>query len=244
MTQFSNTLQNNGLIQQCEFKIFGDNGLTQISSDTDRLQMFTNFINEGIDKYTTKVITLDGTWQVADSNYTDYGIATTSIVSGQSDYPFNSNFLNVLSIEMKQPDGTWVVLDNVDEVEFARLKKSMTQTYVTNGTPIAVNLSENSLFLLSAPNYNMSAGIKVKYQRPFSYFVYGDTGKEPGIPRVHHGYLVDYACSQYASLRTLNNAVALNNAVIKWETETIPQLFLVREKLTRKRLEVDYQDNK
>lgn len=131
MTQFSNTSSNNGIIQKCEFPLFGDNGLTQISGDTDRLQMFTNFFNKGYSQYVNKVISIDGRWQYDDSTYTNYAIAQTNLVANQQDYTFEASFIQILEVEIQREDGTWIALEEVDETQFAQLRKSMTQEYLS-----------------------------------------------------------------------------------------------------------------
>jgi hypothetical protein len=244
MTQFSDTITNTGLIQKCEFNLFGDKGYGRISGDTDKLQAFTGLINDGYKSYTNIVMNIDGSWQIDDSNYTDYAIATTAIVAGQADYPFSANFIQILSIEIQTPDGTWIPLDEVDETQFPQRHESMTNMYSVSGIPTAFNRTANSLFLLSTPNYSLSGGIKVKYQRPNSLFVYGDTGKEPGFSPTHHEYLSDYACDKYAGVRSMSNANTFANRVQKWELVTIPALYQRREKDIAKRIIPRYQNNK
>lgn len=243
MTQFSNTTSNNGLIQKCEFGIFGDNGLTQISSDTDRLQMFTNFINKGYSNYVNLVIKMDGKWQYDDSTYTNYAIALTDLVQNQQDYTFEASFIQILEIEIQREDGTWIALEEVDETTFARLKKSMTQEYISPAIPKAFNRVANSIFILPAPNYSKTNALKVKFQRPPNYFVYTDTTKEAGFSETHHDYLVDYAKAEYAKVRQLGNKNDLINDVINWEQNIIPNLYSRREKDITNRVEPRYQDN-
>lgn len=244
MTQFSNTSSNNGLIQKCEFALFGDNGLTQISGDTDRLQMFTNFINKGYSNYINLVIKMDGKWQYDDSTYTNYAIAQTNLVANQQDYTFDASFIQVLEIEIQKDDGTWIALEEVDETTFARLKKSMTQEYISPATPKAFNRVANSVFILPAPSYTKTNGLKVKFQRPPNYFVYTDTTKEAGFSETHHDYLVDYAKAEYAKVRTMSNKNDLVNDVINWEQNIIPSLYSRREKDISNRITPHYQSNK
>lgn len=244
MTAFSNTSSNNGLVQKCEFALFGDNGLTQISGDTDRLQMFTNFFNKGYSQYVNKVISIDGKWQYDDSTYTNYAIAQTDLVANQQDYTFEASFIQILEIEIQNGDGTWIALEEVDEQEFARLKKSMTQEYITPAQPKAFNRVANSIFILPAPNYSATNGLKVKFQRPPNYFVYTDTTKEAGFSETHHDYLVDFACAEYAKLRQIANKNDFIQSVLNWEQNVIHVLYAKREKDTNKRLEISYQDNR
>lgn len=244
MTQFSNTTQNNGLIQKCEFALFGDNGLTQISGDTDRLQMFTNFINKGYSQYVNKVISIDGKWQYDDSTYTNYAIAQTNLVANQQDYTFEASFIQILEVEIQREDGTWIALEEVDETTFAQLRKSMTEEYRTPATPRAFNRTANSIFILPAPSFNVTNGLKVKFQRPPSYFVYTDTTREAGFSETHHDYLVDFACAEYAKLRQIVNKNDFIQSVMNWEQVVIPTLYSRREKDVAKRIVPHYQNNK
>lgn len=244
MTQFSDTLTNTGLIQKCEFNLFGDSGYTQISGDTDRLQAFTGLFNEALNSYQNIVMKLDGNWQIDDSTYTDYSIATTNLTSGQADYPFTANFIQILSIEIQLSNGTWIPLTEVDETEYPQSNQSMTQQFSTSGTPTSFNRTANSLFLLPTPNFTVSGGIKVKYQRPMNYYVYRDTSKQAGFSPTHHEYISDYACDKYASMRTMSNAKTFAERVAKWEQVTIPALYGHREKDVVKKMKPIYQNNR
>lgn len=244
MTQFSDTLTNSGLIQKCEFNLFGDNGYGQISGDTDRLQAFTGLFNEALNSYTNIVMKIDGNWQIDDSTYTDYSIATTNLSSGQSDYPFTANFLQILSIEVQLSNGTWIPLTEVDETEYPQNHQSMTQVFSVSGTPTSFNRTANSVFILPTPNFSVTSGLRVKYQRPMNYYIYGDTSRQAGFSPTHHEYISDYACDKYASMRTMSNAKTFADRVMKWEQITIPALYSKREKDTKGKLETNYQDNK
>lgn len=244
MTEFSNTLTNDGLLQRCETRLFGDEGFGSITSSDSRKQVFTNYINDGLANYTSMVMSMDGTWQVDDSNYGDYGIATRTVTSGQSDYQFDASFVQIISMEIKDSTGVWHPLKMIDESEYTAIGQSYTQEYPANALPVYGNKGANSVFLVPTPNYTQAASLRVKYQRPPSYFVSGDTTKQPGFAPTHHQYLVDYACARYAKDRAMANKNDFIQDVITWEQVTIPKLYMKRERDVPKKLSPLRQNNK
>lgn len=207
---FSDTTDNTGLIQDCELRLFdGDYGA--ISSNTKRLQTFTNLINRALDKITALILKNDNTWQWEDYNKTDYPIGTTDIVSGQADYPLDVQYLTVREVQIKDEAGNRKRLIPWDErdLDLTDNTVAMEERYKEEGTPIYFNMEGNSIFLIPTPNYSFDDGLIVKTQRPHGYYVTTDTTKQPGIPSIYH-YLVSYqACVDYAILEVHENAGSL-----------------------------------
>ena len=235
MVQFNDTTNNTGLIQLCEQELFGDSGFTQISGNTARLQMLTNYINEGNARYVEIAIGSDGNWVFDDSNQTDLPIATTNIVSGQQDYALNVAFIDILGVEVADSSGNFYGLKEVNERDFSNAGISMTEMYKTAGQPNSYMKLANSIFLLPATSYNYTAGLKIRFQRPHSYFVYGDTTKVPGFNSNHHQFLVNFACYKYATARNMP-AVRFQNEVVRYEQVEIPNFYNSRSKDKVKKL--------
>ena len=63
MIQFSDTTGKSGLIQECEMILFGDSGYGQISGNPNRLNYFTNLLNQSMVKIIGAIYTCDGKWQ-------------------------------------------------------------------------------------------------------------------------------------------------------------------------------------
>lgn len=234
--QFSNTTDKNGLIQYCEQNLFGDNGFTKISGDADRLKIFTNYLNEGYSRYTELALKSDGRWAFDDSTYTEYAIGTTNLVANQQDYTFEASFIAILSVEIKDAEGNWITLREVDEREYSNMQYSMSEEFKTPSTPYAFNRTANSIFLLPAPNYSITGGLKVKFQRPPNYFTYDDTTQVPGFTETHHPYLANFACMKYAFSRQMPNGPYFKSEVDKAELIEIPAFYTVREKDRAKRM--------
>lgn len=244
MTQFSETLTNSGLLQRCEARLFGEDSFGRITDSDSMRQHFTNLINDGLSRYSLLAMAANGRWQLDDFNFGDYAVATHDLASGQADYPFLDSFALILSVEVMQPDGTWKVLDKADEEEYALAGESLSRDFAAAGTPTAMNKTANSLILLPTPNYSKEEGIKVRYQRPPSYFSDGDTGKSPGFTELHHPYLVAYACAQHARDRSMSQAGTLLDELEKWERIDIPSFYASRQKDERRRMTPFRTNNK
>ncbi len=230
MAVFSDTTNSTGLIQICEQELFGDTGFTQISSDSSRLKMFTNYINEANARYTEIAITADGAWAFDDSNQVDLPIATTNLINGQQDYTFAVNFIDILGVEVADSAGIFHGMIQVNERDFSNEAASLTNVFRIPSLPISYMKLANSIFLLPAPNYNYTAGLKIRFQRPHVYFVYNDTTKVAGFNSNHHQYLVDYACWKYASSRSMPSASRFLSEVQRYEQIEIPSFYSSRNK--------------
>lgn len=241
---FSDTTNNTGLIQYCEQNIFGDTGFGKITGDISRLQIFTNFMNEAMSRYTTLAMKSDGKWSFDDNNYTDFGIATQNLVANQQDYQFLVNYLNILAVEVQNASGVWYTLSEVDEREMANDHISMSQRFNVPSQPWVFNRTANSIFLLPAPNYNQAGGIKVKYQRPPSYFLYTDTAKVAGFNELNHEYLANFAIWKYAASKTMPIAKDFKAMVDQAELIEIPAFYSSREKDTTKIIYPKYKSSR
>lgn len=225
----NDTVNNTGIVQFCEQNIFGDTGFGKISGDTSRLQIITNYINEGYSRLVNIAIRADGKWQFDDNNYTDYPVATTDLAANQQDYQFSVNFLTITAIEVQNAAGIWYTLSEVDEREMANDHISMSQRFSVPSQPWVFNRTANSIFLLPAPNYSKSGGLKVKYQRPPSYYVYTDTTKVPGFADTLHPYLYNYATWKYLASKGMPTANAFKAVVDEYEQVIIPTFYSSRE---------------
>lgn len=220
MTAFSNTTLNNGLLQDCEFTLFGDNGFTQITSNPNRLQGFTALINRALDKVSNLIMSCDGRWQYDDTNYTDLPIGTTDLVNNQQDYGLSITHQKLLRVEILNKDGKYVKLEPLDINEVDEL--GMTEFMNTGGTPRYYDVQGNSILLYPKPQTNFvtfTSGLKVFFQREPSYFVTTDTTKSPGFATAFHRLVSRWACYDYALNRQLPIAKALRDEITILEQE-------------------------
>lgn len=220
--QFSDTSTKLGLIQDCEMRLFGDNGYGQISGNSDRLYQFTARLNRAQDRFNYLAMTADGRWQFDDNNNTDYPIATTNLVSGQRDYTFALEHLDISKVLILNAgsNGQFVELRPFDQNDPGA--NSYLVNYSTNtGIPRRYDKLANSIFLDPTPNYSATGGLKIYFQRGPNYFVYTDTTKVPGFASIFHDYLSLHASMSYAVDRGLDKAKNLFELVKEKEEAII-----------------------
>lgn len=223
MSQFSDTTTKDGLIQDCEQRLFGDDGYGQISGNANRLYRFTQLLNEGLKQATGIILGADTTWQFDDTNFTDYPIATTNLVSGQRDYTLAVTHLKILKVQIltAATSGIWQEIFPFD------MQAQNALPYLENNTgnvgiPWRYDVHSTGLWLDPVPMYSATAGIRIYFQRPPSLFVYTDTEKQPGFPSIFHKYVSIYASLQYAKDRILKDKVAtLTNDLIDAEARIV-----------------------
>ena len=159
-------------------------------------------INSYYDEVVSLIMQVDGKWEFDDQNFTDLPVATTNLVSGQADYGITAaDFLNLKRLELKNPSGNW---DQLNPISYNDKRgRAMTEWAKTAGTPHSYDKIGNSLILYPTPNYSSTAGLKIYFQRPPSYFTSDDTTKTPGFNPLYHRYLSMGAAVDYASINNM-----------------------------------------
>lgn len=234
--QFSDTTNNSGLVQDCEFLVFGgDYG--RISGDTELLQQFTHLLNEGLNKATIKIMESDTRWQWDDPNHADYPIAQSNLVNGQQDYTLEfsatDSHMKIDRVEIKTPAGKW---ERLKPIDLADTDQAQAQLFDTNNTPKYYDKLANSVFLYPAPNYDSTNGIKIFYQRQPSYFETSDTTKRAGIPTPFHRLVSLYACEDFTVAKTmLEKRTMIKEARMEKESD-LQAFFGKRDKEDRPKL--------
>lgn len=227
--QFNDVAGKSGLIQQCEINLFGDSPFTQISSNTSRLAIFTNYLNEALARYAQIALMSDYNWEWDDRNQTDLPIGTTALVASQPDYAFSTEHAIVTAVEVKDASGGWHALMELDERFFAENNFSISEYNKTPGTPYQYTKVANSIMLFPPANYAQAASLKVHFKRPPSYYTVADTTKLQGFTDMHATYLSDYATWKYASRPPVQaNVNILREEIKRWEEDVIPSLYSKR----------------
>lgn len=227
--QFNDTANKNGLIQQCEINLFGDNPFGQISGNTNRLAIFTNYLNEALSRYAYLALTSDYNWEWDDRNYTDLPIGTTGLVANQQDYSISTEHAIITAVEIMNTAGQWSALQEIDERYFTENDISISQ-YSQNATGVPTQYTKvaNSIILLQIPNYSQDSSLRVHFKRAPSYYASNDTTKEQGFTSLHATYLSDYASWEYANARTMPMADRLRRELTLWEEVKIPEFYSKR----------------
>lgn len=203
---FSDTSTSQGIVQDARFLVNADAGTYP-----------TNDITRNINRYYAKaasiIIGSDGRWQFDDTNYTNLPIGTTDLVNGQQDYSIDDTFLTVTRVECKDSNGTFRELNPIDQND---VTGAMTE-FLGSGGPLFYDKIANSFFLYPKPDYDMTAGLKVYFQRDVSYFTPSDTTKEPGFNPQFHRYLSLGAAYDFAVKNTLDNRKVLKQELLEME---------------------------
>lgn len=229
--QFSDTTSSkSGLVQECESLVFGDDSYGRISNDPNLLATFTRYINEGLNRVASLIISSDGRWQWDDNNNTDFPIGTTTLVDSQQDYSFSVNFLEISRVECLDVNGNWKLLKPIDQADI--YDQSLTDFLKTAGMPQFYDKIGNSVFLYPKPSstsVTTTNGLKVWFQRPPSYFAVSDTTKQPGFNSMFHRLVALIASRDYAMSKGLSNAKSLAELVQQGE-DSIAETYMLRNK--------------
>lgn len=245
---YSDTVTKLGLLQDCEVKLFGDNAYGQITGNTNRLYQFTARINRRQDKFFQLALTADGTWQLADTNDTDYKIAKRNLVSGQRDYQFALDMLVIdkVLVLTAASGGLWREIKPIDIHDD---DSDVTRSYLENnsgnvGVPTNYDKMANSVVCQPTPNYNATLGLQVWFKGGPNYFVYNDTTKVPGFASIFHEYLSAGASLDYAIDRNMTEKINTLFPKVDAMEKAIVAFFSNRKKDERNQMMPYYQNNK
>jgi hypothetical protein len=165
-----------------------------ISGDTNLKAVITSRINRRLERYLGMLGAGSTVSRVDDTNYTNQPFSLFDIVENQHDYEFKqdedgneitditavlikkdttSNFYKLDRITLDNPDAELIMSPNSDKT----------------GIPTSFLERNNTIFFNVIPNFSLTEGGKLFYKRVPSYFVVGDTTKEPGIPTHFHEML-------------------------------------------------------
>ena len=251
---FSNTSTTGaiGQIQLCEDYCGFNTG--DISGNQTFLQKFTSYINLGLDDAWSIVLQATGKWHMDDSNFTDYPIILSNLVSGQRDYPFVSDgsgniILEIYRVMVADPTGTYHEIYPVDQFQTTEKTGNLENTDAminglnASGTPTRYSKTGNGIFLDVIPNYNSTKGLKVFIDREASYFVTSDGTKKAGFAGIFHQYLALFASEFYAGIKSLANLKKLNADKMQMRRD-IQEYYARRDKDTPKRMMPNVENNK
>lgn len=202
--QFSDTSNYDGLIQDCERKLFASD-YGSISNNADRLKTFTNYINNSTDEVSIALLMSDGRWSFEDYNNTTTPIGRVNLVSGQQQYSLDTDHIIIDKMVVKDSAGNGYELKRLTIEEMGDPEELMTG----GGIPRYFNLRGSDIYLYPAPNYNYTEGLVSYFRRKMSGFTYTDTTDTPGFNGAYHELVTLIACANYAEDNTMESAESL-----------------------------------
>ncbi len=143
----------------------------------------------------------DADWQFNDNNKTNTPIGRTDLIKGQSKYRMDSDALTVERIEVKDNNGNWFKLTDINETD---INIGLEEFQETDAIPRYYDMMGNEINLYPAPDYNSSKGLKGIFSRDIVEFSTDDDTFTPGIPAMFHrilsyGAALDYCVANSAS---------------------------------------------
>lgn len=154
-------------------------------------------INTAYEEVVDLIRNCDGLWQFDDTNFSDFPIATTTLVANQQDYTFATDVLEVEQVSVKNANGLWEVLYPIDR---SQMGEDPAEFYKTAGMPIYYDKLGNSLVLYPAPSASyvtLASGLKVSFSRTASIYTaaqFTTDTKEPGFASQFH-MIIPYKAS-------------------------------------------------
>lgn len=240
-----------GLVQFYEKEVGYNRG--DVSGNTDLLKDFTAEYNLAFDDFLSIAFGPDGTWQLDDSNHTDYPFITTNLVSGQRDYSFTTDgssniILDIFRVMVKTSStGDYQEIYPVDQNTPDYLNNESTTSFIDGrnqtGVPTRYDKIGNSIHLDLIPSYNATAGLKVFINREPSYAVSTDTTKKPGVPGNLHSWFYLKPAYNYAKRNSLASLPRIERDVELMKKE-IEKTFRRRQRDTSNRLITNKENNK
>lgn len=219
MTQFSDTTNKNGLIQNIESLCnLGDGG---ISGNTTLMAKITGLINTANQDVAIALMQADKRWQYDDFNNTDLPRAAATLVAGQRDYTLpaassSGNAATLLGIEKivvldanSTPQERVLKLTNREDAE-------LNNRHATSALPIWYKLVGNSVKIWpaadSGANVTLASGLIIYFKRTPVAFTVSTTSTQPGFMGPFHDVLEYMVAGKYmlpVSRKLAENYIAL-----------------------------------
>ena len=160
-------------------------------------------VNTAYETVISWIITADGTWQFDDTNFTDHPRGTGTLVEGQEDYSFSSEYLDIEAIEIlnNSSPATYVRIRPLDHADLGNVspEEHFGLTAAGNpatGFPRRYDKNGDTIRLYPAPaaasGVTLASGIRVWFKRTADLFTAAQvtTGtKEPGFASPFHTIL-------------------------------------------------------
>lgn len=210
--QFSNTENDSGILQECEFLC--NLGTTGISGNAQRLQDFTRLVNSRYHQVVTMILRSQNSWDYDDINHTDFPILTTNLVADQPDYslPASEKILKLKRIEVTYDGTNYYKAEPLDIGQVGEATDTTSISSDFDDSKPFYDIQYNSIFLYPIPDTDVTRGLKLWVTREVDEFTSSDTTQEPGIDEPFHRMLAIGASMDWAIAKGLgvkNDLMAL-----------------------------------
>ena len=203
-------------------------------------------VNNAYEEIIGNLIALNKNWNFGDSNYTALPTGLKTLTAGTQAYQFDSTYLNVLRVEVKDADGTWRLLA---PIKLGDITVGQAEYYKTNGLPIEYEKREDFILLYPAPaaaNVTLTNGLKVYFQRTADVFTAAQvtTGtKTPGFASPYHILICYKAAMIYCTSYKKDRVPMILSEIARLEKELL-DFYALREKDIIPRFTISSDSNK
>lgn len=203
--------------------------------------------NLAMDYVLSLIFNKSSVWQFDDTNFTDYPILTTDLVSGQRDYAFTTDnsgnlILDIFRVMVMGEDGVFRDLEAINQNE-KDSQSTIADGQNLTGTPTSYAKTGNGIFLDKIPSYNKTGGLKIYVNREMSHFTTADTTKKAGFAGHLHEYLALRPSYYFAMRNGLTNKNDIGVEMMKFE-RLIQEYYGQRNKDEPKRMRVRVEDTR
>ena len=165
------------------------------------LAQVTRRFNIALEKLVGIIINIDGVNEYHDPNITTLPVGPGTLVEGQESYTFADTYLKVKRLKVKDVNGNWQPLQQIDQSDFDYSGIAIEESFSTTGLPTHYDILENNIRLYPAPTataVTLAAGLKIEFVQTADLFTVSDTTQQPGLPSPYHFLLPTWAALQYA----------------------------------------------
>ncbi len=222
---FSNAATGNGIVEQVR-------DLTRTDATRWPVQKIVNSVNNYKDMLTGYALFKDWRWQWDDTNQTDLPIGTTNLVQNQSDYSYTTDengnqIITLLRVEVMDSNGNWTELKSKDLMD---IEGAVDEFQSTAGIPQYYDkVADNSIRLFPVSSANVTAGLKLYFQRTPTYLDAADTTETTGFSALlDRGFVIaaSYDCALSLGLDNLQPL----SVEKEMEAQKVERYFSVRNK--------------
>jgi len=204
MNSFNDTATLQGICQDIDFLANSD-PTTYLLADKVRN------CNNWIDICIGDILSSDQRWEWDDPNQVDLPRGTAQLFANQTQYNFDSSWLTVERVEVKDSAGNWTKLLPIDQWDLQGQAIGSFQT--TAGTPQAFDVDGENIFLYPAANYTLASALKVFFQRKPVYLTASSTTTIPAFVSIYNRIISYGAASDWALTKDQNRYNKLLNAL-------------------------------
>lgn len=184
-------------------------------------------VNSSLEELVGQIVSADGIWEWDDTNQTDMPTGTGTLIEGQELYTFASEYLKIKRMKVKDINGKWILLKQLDPQDLEQSGISIEQYFGRDssdnpikGVPLYYDILGDSFRLYPAPtstSVTLASGLKTDFVRTAVLFTPVSTtaadSAEPGLPSSSHVLLAYMAALPYCITYHQNRVAIYQNKI-------------------------------